>query len=136
MAYYIRSLQVSNYHLRSLYDTFMVAEHAFTDPRHEDDDETNTECININEQAEHEDKDMKFIGDLMPVDLDPSEAERRIKLEIVKIFAESQNQVRLEMMTVLMHSMQSFRQTSPTAHIHLMQRLMQSSLHKPSMMIM
>jgi len=99
MAYYIRSLQVSNYHLRSLYDTFMVAEHAFTDPRHEDDDETNTECIKIHEQAEHEDKDMKFIGDLMPVDLDPSEAERRIKLEIVKIFAESQNQVRMEMMT-------------------------------------
>ena len=78
MAYYIDSLLYSNRHLpESRYTTFMVAEHAFNDPRADD----------------------KFIGDLMPVDFDPMDVERRIKAEIVNTFAESQAQVKLEMMT-------------------------------------
>ena len=77
MAYYIDSLLYSNRHLpESRYTTFMVAEHAFNDPRADD----------------------KFIGDLMPVDFDPMDVERRIKAEIVNTFAESQAQVKLEMM--------------------------------------
>ena len=77
----------------------MVAEHAFIDPRHEDDNENMIDCINVDERADREGKGTKFIGDLMPVEFDPMEVERRIKSEIVKIFAESQNQVKLEMMT-------------------------------------
>ena len=75
MAYYIQTLLHTNDQLpESRYPTFMVAEHAFNDPRADD----------------------KFIGDLMPVDFDPLDVERRIKAEIVNTFAESQAQVKLE----------------------------------------
>ena len=77
----------------------MVAEHAFIDPRHEDENENMTDCFDADERAGREGKDTKFIGDIMPVEFDPMEVERRIRSEIVKIFAESQNQVKLEMMT-------------------------------------
>ena len=43
--------------------------------------------------------EMQFIGDIMPVEFDPQEVERRIKTEIVNTFAESQVQVKSEMMT-------------------------------------
>ena len=102
MAYYIRSLQMSNQHLillpRSLYDTFMVAEHAFIDPRHEDDNEKMVDCINDDGQSDRESDDTKFVGDIMPIEFDPMEVERRIKSELAKIFSESQNQLAKEMM--------------------------------------
>ena len=58
----------------------MVAEHAFIDPRNEE-------------------SDTRYIGDIMPVEFDPLEAERRIKAEIASTFADSQSLVRMEMMT-------------------------------------
>ena len=63
MAYYIRSLQILNQASDNHYDTFMVAEHAFNDPREEENQ-------------------TKFIGDIMPIEFEPLEAERRIKVEI------------------------------------------------------
>ena len=80
MAYYMRSLHPLKNPSGSHYDTFMVAQHAFNDPRTEEDE-------------------TKFIGDIMPVEFDAQEAERRIKAEIVSNFSESQNQVKMEMMT-------------------------------------
>ena len=47
----------------------------------------------------NEEDETKFIGDLMPVDFDPQDVERRIKAEIVNTFADSQTQVKLEMLT-------------------------------------
>jgi len=78
MAYYIHSLQTSNRHLTSYYDTFMVAEHAFIDPRNEE-------------------SDTRYIGDIMPVEFDPLEVERRIKVEIASALADSQSSVKMEM---------------------------------------
>ena len=79
MAYYIDSLQSSNRHLKSYYDTFMVAEHAFIDSRNEE-------------------SDTRYIGDIMPVEFDPFETERRIKAEIVSTLADSQSRFKMEMM--------------------------------------
>ena len=74
----------------------MVAEHAFNDPREEGNSDEPPEWI---KSPDNEEDETKFIGDLMPVDFDPQDVERRIKAEIVNTFAESQNQVKLEMMT-------------------------------------
>ena len=72
MAYYMQSLIPSKNPSGKHYDTFMVAEHAFYDPRTEE-------------------SKMKFIGDIMPVEFDTEEAERRI--------IAMQDQVKAEVMT-------------------------------------
>ena len=113
MAYYIRSLQLLNQYSSNHYDTFMVAEHAFNDPREEENK-------------------TKFIGDIMPIEFDPLEAERRIKAEIVNTFAESQTQVRLEMMT----GIDALNTKLSSDLVTIMQNLMQLNSHKTSMMTM
>ena len=80
MAYYIRSLQTLNQYSNNHYDTFMVAEHALNDPREE----------------EHK---TKFISDIMPIEFDSLEAERRINEESVNTLDEAQKQSKLEMTT-------------------------------------
>ena len=91
----------------------MVAEHAFNDPREEENK-------------------TKFIGDIMPVEFDPLEAERRIEAEIVNTFAESQTQVRLEMMT----GIDALNTKLSSDLVTIMQNLMQLNSHKTSMMTM
>ena len=57
----------------------MVAEHALNDPRDKGDLDEPPEWTNTPDEED----ESKFIGDLMPVDFDPLEVERRIKSEIV-----------------------------------------------------